>query len=444
MSDNNHLLPNENQHSQDFYTLVNQCTADSPSTTASPISPMTTIIQQNQSWPSSSQAIDQQQQYYHDMNQHPLPHPHPHQQQQHQLQDQYWTNTFQQGSSYPSMNQPQQQQFHGYYSEYFNPQIPTTEPGFYATQLPNDSFNAPMPIGRGSQFPLCSYSSAITPSSMIQHQSEDDIKKVPNHDNETSTSVPSPSETPFPSPVISGKRQRRQSTTDMAVLKQQKKRPQNDIKDTSKDEAALPTTNNEGNGESGTTSRRIDTQSNPTVDQLENELAFLRDECATILIMLDSLRNAFLADIPSTGVSLSMVNSNSISSTINFMVQDIRTLSPVSTTAIQHVHKSPATSSVDKRRKSKTIAPNPEREREMRIAYDDLMLQVRQLEKKVERLEGKSKNVCLDEPSINNSKKHEDQMANLNDDLHELQEHLDYSGGNDSGEEEVSSNCKKR
>ncbi|KAG0172772.1 hypothetical protein DFQ28_002933 [Apophysomyces sp. BC1034] len=84
-----------------------------------------------------------------------------------------------------------------------------------------------------------------------------------------------------------------------------------------------------------------------SLEGLETELAFLRDESATIGIMLHSLRNAFQANAP-----------------------------------MMRISKKPVTSH------------KQEVDREMRTAYDDLMLQVRQLEKKVEKLESKIKDIC--------------------------------------------------
>lgn len=327
-------------------------------------------------------------------------------------------------------------------------------PPFYTTQIMDNSFNAPMQIGRNNQIqrfsdsPSTSAAPSIDPSHSIQYKSKNKMKKTQKYDNETTTTTPSPSETPIPSPIITGKRKRRASTTSINQL-QQKRRIQKDVKDTLKEEGVNHSSYDEvdGGDNGGTTTRRVDnikeTQSNQSVDQLENELAFLRDECATILINLDSLRNAFLADIPSTGTSVSTVKYNSLSATINFMVEDIGSLSTISTPSIHHVEKSSAISNVDNRRRSKTMAQNPEMEREMRTAYDDLMLQVRQLEKKVERLERKSKNVCVEETSINITKKHEDQMANLKDDLHEPQKDVN-DNGDESGEEDSSNHKKKK
>jgi hypothetical protein len=94
-------------------------------------------------------------------------------------------------------------------------------------------------------------------------------------------------------------------------------------------------------------------QQQRTVKSIETQISFLKDECATILMMLRSLRTAFLAD-DSTKQEESI--------------------------------------------KNKKMGPLKDRkqamEREMRIAYDDLMLQVRQLERKVEKLEERSQVIC--------------------------------------------------
>ncbi|KAL9557390.1 hypothetical protein MBANPS3_001414 [Mucor bainieri] len=416
-------------------------------------------MHQNQSWPSIGQAIDQRH-YYYDMNQHP--------QQQHQLQDQYWPNAYQPDPSYPHYSQPHshQQRFQQYYSEptYAPPPPPpppsthhyqhlpsstaTPVPAFYTTQQPMDnSFNAPMSnIESTFNGPSSTMAApSIDRMQPIQHNMKEKTRQIQQHNNERLTTSPSPSETPMPSPIISAKRKRRGSAATTSQI-QRKKRIQNDAKDTSKEEGDSHGSRDEADGDNGvttttTTTRRVDatkdTHSNQTVDQLENELAFLRDECATILIMLDSLRNAFLADVPFTTTSTLAAKSNSSSTTINFMIENVGTLSPTTTSPMQHhVDTSSATTNNgDKRRRSKAMAQNAEMEREMRFAYDDLMLQVRQLEKKVERLEGKSKHVCLEDLSMNNNKrKHEDQMANLNDDIHESQQE---DTNNDNGEDKT-------
>ncbi|KAI8337838.1 hypothetical protein EDC96DRAFT_611308 [Choanephora cucurbitarum] len=110
------------------------------------------------------------------------------------------------------------------------------------------------------------------------------------------------------------------------------------------------------------------------VDQIENELAFLKDECATILINLNSLRNAFHADAPSIPTSYT---SNSSMVAINFALD----------------RKSNSYAELNIKKNARPFEQNPEIEREIRIAYDDLMIQVRQVEKKVELLEAKSKKI---------------------------------------------------
>ncbi|GAN03016.1 hypothetical protein MAM1_0032d02466 [Mucor ambiguus] len=480
MSDNYHLSSNEDQHQhqhpQEFYPLPAQSSTESPSTTVSPISPMTTIVHQNQSWPSITQAIDQRH-YYYDMNYHP--------QQQHQLQNQYWPNAYQTDPIYTHYSQPQSQQQrfqqnypeptyappslspHHHHHYQHPPSMARPVPTFYTTQQPMDnSFNAPM---SNIESTFSGPSSTLAAPSIdqmqpIQHNNNENSRQSEEHDTGRLTTSPPPSETPMPSPIISGKRKRRGSTAVTSQF-QRKKRIQNDAKDTSKEEGGSHGSHEKGDDENGvpatatTETRRVDatkdTHSNQTVDQLENELAFLRDECATILINLDSLRNAFLADIPSATTSTSVAKSNSSSATINFMIENVGSFSPTPTPSMQHhVDTSSATANNgDKRRRSKAMAQNAEMEREMRYAYDDLVLQVRQLEKKVERLEGKSKHTCLEDSSMNNNKKkHEDQMANLKDDIHELQQEdtnndngvdkTEDDGGAENSGEEDSSNPK--
>lgn len=135
------------------------------------------------------------------------------------------------------------------------------------------------------------------------------------------------------------------------------------------------------------------------VDQIENELAFLRDECATILIMLDSLRNAFITDVSTSSDLVNKSTTLPLTGTINFMEHD---------TGFNNSTNQNIATKI-KPRRSIVMAQNPEMEREMRIAYDDLMLQVRQLEKKVERLEVKSKNACILENLKAKRRKKEDE-----------------------------------
>lgn len=80
------------------------------------------------------------------------------------------------------------------------------------------------------------------------------------------------------------------------------------------------------------------------IDWIKDEISFLTDECASILIILRSLRNAYCDDT-------------------NFTRPEIKRRVP------------------------------SDKEREIRIAYDDLLLQARQLGKKIDLLEIKSNNI---------------------------------------------------
>lgn len=92
------------------------------------------------------------------------------------------------------------------------------------------------------------------------------------------------------------------------------------------------------------------------ISEIEDEISFLADECTSILILLDSLRNAFSTD----------------TSTENM-----------------------------------TIAIKKAKEKEIKTAYDGLVLQVWQLEKKIESLEKKSIEMISDnqQDCIVNSKR---------------------------------------
>ncbi|KAG1406469.1 hypothetical protein G6F60_002906 [Rhizopus arrhizus] len=92
------------------------------------------------------------------------------------------------------------------------------------------------------------------------------------------------------------------------------------------------------------------------ISEIEDEISFLAGECTSILILLDSLRNAFSTD----------------ASTENM-----------------------------------TIAIKKAKEKEIKTAYDGLVLQVWQLEKKIESLEKKSIEMVSDnqQDCIVNSKK---------------------------------------
>ncbi|KAI7902140.1 uncharacterized protein BX663DRAFT_486941 [Cokeromyces recurvatus] len=142
---------------------------------------------------------------------------------------------------------------------------------------------------------------------------------------------------------------------------------------------------------------------NQTVDQLQNELDFLTNECSTILIILDSLRNAFTANI-STKPSRT-VNFSSMTTIINFTAENTAN---ERTSAYPFKYQEAATTTEMMQDNNKKWChqsnTNVEMNREMRIAFDDLTLQVRQLEKKLERLEDKSQNLYLEINTANQRK----------------------------------------
>lgn len=224
----------------------------------------------------------------------------------------------------------------------------------FTTELfPTDNNN--IPIDNYLTGPPPTYFEDIHPSTSengTTYQNKDE-RRAPEETHRYSTrfisASVSPYDRPLSSPILSNKRKRRSSTTASW-------QPTMSMKPATKAES--PKSNQYK--KSKTTAADVSPPSSPivTVDQLENELSFLRDDCATILMMLDSLRNAFSA------------SNNKVSSM--------------------------GTSTLDFSTKRRTSAPrNPEMEKEMRIAYDDLMLQVRQLERKVERLEDKRKAMYL-------------------------------------------------
>lgn len=126
----------------------------------------------------------------------------------------------------------------------------------------------------------------------------------------------------------------------------------------------------------------------PEVEQLQEEISFLSDEIITILIVLDSLRNAFLTDNASTVTPSSLVRDNRpMIKTLNFTKNDRISLNQ--TTYISDIDNNMKGNALD-------IVDNPEVEKEIRIAYDDLMMQVKQLERKVDALEKKGKAIMTE------------------------------------------------
>jgi hypothetical protein len=182
-------------------------------------------------------------------------------------------------------------------------------------------------------------STLLFPTSDMYFDSTSPVTRQPNF---TSSSL-SPHEIPLSPPIPTNTRKRRASTTaswqPMAFRPHKPYRPRPTEPSPKLQPKKIKTDNSP-----------LQVEASPTVGQLETELAFLNDDCSTIMMMLDSLRNAF-----STGPSL-VVNGMA---TLDFSKDD----------------------------KKRAKARNPEMERELRSGYDDLMIQVRQLEKKVERLE---------------------------------------------------------
>ncbi|KAI9480347.1 MAG: hypothetical protein EXX96DRAFT_562247 [Benjaminiella poitrasii] len=198
-------------------------------------------------------------------------------------------------------------------------------------------------------------------------------------------------------PVQKSAKRKRSLQTSVKETKH-RKYAQRDDKEKHKEGAKVHELIDHGNGAIRGNDKLItNIQINQTVDQLDNELDFLRDECTTILIMLNSLRNAFSADISSTSVhsSRSTGSFSSMTNTINFMMESDGAL--LEQQQLQYNRNVCQSSSINNGTNNwGQSATNFEMERELRIAYDDLTLQVRQLEKKLDRLENKGRNLYLE------------------------------------------------
>lgn len=126
----------------------------------------------------------------------------------------------------------------------------------------------------------------------------------------------------------------------------------------------------------------------PEVEQLQEEVSFLSDEITTVLIVLDSLRNAFLTDNAFAATPSSLVrDSRPMLKTLNFTKNDRINLNQA--TYITGIDSNMKGNALD-------IVDNPEVEKEIRIAYDDLVIQVKQLERKVDILEKKSRTIMVE------------------------------------------------
>ncbi|PHZ10811.1 uncharacterized protein RHIMIDRAFT_259940 [Rhizopus microsporus ATCC 52813] len=136
-------------------------------------------------------------------------------------------------------------------------------------------------------------------------------------------------------------------------------------------------------GPSDTKGNSVQGHKIPEVEQLQEEISFLSDEITIVLIVLDSLRNAFLADNAFTATPSSLARDNRpMLKTLNFTKNDRASLKQ--TTYITDNDNNIKGNALD-------IVDNPEVEKEIRIAYDDLVMQVKQLERKIDTLEKKSR-----------------------------------------------------
>ncbi|KAL0089489.1 hypothetical protein J3Q64DRAFT_1847093 [Phycomyces blakesleeanus] len=133
---------------------------------------------------------------------------------------------------------------------------------------------------------------------------------------------------------------------------------------------------------SGSPSGRAELK-NKSVDGLETELGFLRDETVSIVIVLDSLRSAFLASTSEDP----MVEPNR-------PLAILTGISPETPVAVPRpmidpgTARGPVTESFLGRSNY-----TPDMDKEVQTAYDELMSQVKQLEKKVVKLEEQVKAV---------------------------------------------------
>lgn len=395
MNDNYHSLGEQESHE---YFMLHQSTS-SPISTSSSSSPMTNIIQNSSigsNWQSTAFPFDPVVSQYDNEHSHlqqrqfpwALTHPQQHQeiifqqhnrqyqlqlqqQLQYQQQHEIWRSHLDmQNSAIYQNNQPQTRLFQF-------PTLPTEDVHYFPHQQPNiphipiDTRN--IPIDNPSIPNMPTTFSPLQKTFIID--TANNKKKRPQTLESTSPNV-----TPLPSPVLPSSSKRKRVTRNMLLEK-------DDV-----DERGEKRKKNEEEGV------RVEFKGNlKAVDQLERELEFLGDECATILIMLDSLRNAFLADIPTS--SLQQKPAPMLPSISTFDSRKENHI-PYTTNITNHVPPV-----VDTRRPSKIIAQNPEMEREMRTAYDDLWLQTRQLEKKVEVLEVKSKTASITEDTVVKKKK---------------------------------------
>ncbi|KAG2194119.1 hypothetical protein INT47_003062 [Mucor saturninus] len=320
--------------------------------------------QQHMAWANTHPQQHQHSYFQHHHPQQQLQH-HPHYQQQLQQQQQFQ----QQHQQQLQLQQQQQQQHH---QDLWTSQLNMQEQDYYHHEpyplFPQEQvhyFSPPtaiQPLPPLQPLPTTAVPDTHIPASLAARETRVDMA------NQTKSS---PNVTPIPSPTTSSSKRKRdkggggEGTT---------KRSKGNANETAEEDA-----------EGGVDTRLKGNLK--AVDHLERELSYLGGDIATILILLDSLRNAFLADIaPSTGTS-SERRAPTLPSISSF---DSR-ISPSQLEVEEEGSRRPTIVQDNTRRPSRMIAQNPEMEREMRTAYDELWHQTRQLEKKVESLEVKSK-----------------------------------------------------
>ncbi|GAA5805053.1 hypothetical protein EDC94DRAFT_613102 [Helicostylum pulchrum] len=400
-----------NQRESYDYFMIQQSTS-SPTSTSTASSPITTAMQNvsaGTNWPTRifpfDSAVNQYEYDYSQRTNNPvwsLPHPQQHnimpqpnyQQQLHnQLHYQQQHLIFR---SHPDMHHSIYQNYDQVSQDLF--QVPTTLPEeiYYAPQEQHNVLHITETQLNNANIPSYTDSSSDKASDLtfkieamtatnVQQDLESTLSPLPSITKLNCESV-SPNTTPLSSPVLScTKKRKRVGKATATCTNSSLGQLGNSVVDADEDERGVKRTNQEEGVDGGT--KEVGVQgSRKTVDQLERELDFLGDDCDTILMMLDSLRNAFLADIPASQLKST---SKGIPLTSTF---DSKEKNHIDQVAYAKNLTNQVPTIINTRRRSKIIAQNPEMEREIRTAYDDLMIQVRQVEKKVDALEGKRKN----------------------------------------------------
>lgn len=408
--------PFSQRESYDYF-MPQQPTTSSPTSTSTASSPITTAMQNvstGTNWPTRifpfDSAVHQYDFDYSQRTHHPvwsLPHPQQHNvMPQHQLHNQlHYQQQHLIFRSHPDIHHPIYQNYDGVSQDLF--QVPTT------TTLPSEIYYAPpqeqhnVLLGMETQLSNANIPPVYTDSSnddkpvgltfkmeatTVQQDVETTLSPLPSITKLNRESV-SPNTTPLSSPVLSCTRKRKRvGKATVTCTNSSLGQLGNSVVCANENERGVKRTKQddeeEDEGVDGGT-KQVGVQgssSRKTVDQLERELDFLGDDCDTILMMLHSLRNAFLADIPASRLK-SASKGTPLTSTF-----DSKEKNHIDQVAYAKKLTNQVPTMINTRRRSKIIAQNPEMEREIRTAYDDLMIQVRQVEKKVDALEGKRKN----------------------------------------------------